>query len=185
MNLPTGQNLFIRARGQHQGGYQTNSGSMVELVRNVYLGGALQLTAAVSRKTHGVAGDFDINLLNANFGPECRSSGGNHTLVFTFTNDVVSGNVTTTSGTGGISGSPIFQGNTMTVNLVGVSDVQKLTLSLSNATDVFAQVLPTTAVSMNLLVGDTNGNKTVNATDIGQTKGQSGAAVRAQTSART
>ena len=46
----------------------------------------LQLTTAVSRKTHGGAGDFDINLpLSGEPGVECRNSGGNHTLVFTFT----------------------------------------------------------------------------------------------------
>jgi hypothetical protein len=65
----------------------------------------------------------------------------------------------------------------MTVNLSGVSDVQKITVTLNNVTDSFAQVLPATAVSMNLLIGDTNGNKTVNATDIGQTKVQSGVPV--------
>ena len=137
------------------------------------------LTSAVSRKTHGGAGDFDIDLLNANFGPECRSSGGNHTLVFTFTNNVTSGSASVTSGTGSVSGSPSFSGNTMTVSLTGVTDVQKITVTLSNVTDSFAQVLPNTAVSMNMLIGDVNGNKTVNSTDVSQTKLQSGQAVTA------
>ncbi len=44
-------------------------------------------------------------------------------------------------------------------------------------TDTFAQMLPDTEVSVNFLLGDTNGNKTVTATDIGQTKGQAGAPV--------
>ena len=129
-----------------------------------------QLATVVSRKTHGGAGDFDIDLLNANFGPECRNSGGNHTLVITFTNDVVSGNASITTGTGSVLGSPSFAANTMTVNLTGVTDVQKITVTLSNVTDSFAQVLPNTAVSMNLLFGDTSGNKTVNASDVSQTK---------------
>ena len=50
---------------------------------------------------------------------------------------------------------------------------------MSNVTDSFAQIMPDTAVSMNLLVGDANGNKIVNATDIGQTKAQSGLPVTA------
>ena len=58
-----------------------------------------------------------------------------------------------------------------------LTDVQKITVTLSNVTDSFAQVLPDTAVSMNMLIGDTNGNKSVNAGDVAQTKGQSGAAV--------
>ena len=139
----------------------------------------LSLTAAVSRKTHGAAGTFDINLLNANFGPECRSSGGSHSLVFTFSDNVVSGNASLTSGTGSILGSPSFNANTMTVNLTGVTDVQKITITLSNVTNSFAQVLPNTAVSMNMLIGDTSGNKTVNASDVAQTKLQSGQALTA------
>jgi hypothetical protein len=137
----------------------------------------LQLTAAVSRKMHGGLGPFDINLpLTGQPGVECRSSGGIHTLVFSFTNNVVSGNASVTSGMG-VAGSPTFSGNTMTVSLSSVADVQKVTVTLSTVTDSFAQVLPDTAVSMNLLIGDTNGSKTVNSTDIGQTKTQSGVPV--------
>jgi hypothetical protein len=65
----------------------------------------------------------------------------------------------------------------MTVNLTGVADVQKITVTLSGVTDSLGQVLPNTAVSMNLLNGDTSGNKMVNASDIGQTKAQSGVPV--------
>jgi hypothetical protein len=140
----------------------------------------LQLTAAVSRKMHGMAGTFDINLplTGPLVGVECRSSGGVHTLVFTFTNNVISGNATVTDGMG-TAGSPSFTGTTMTVNLSGVTDVQKITVTLNAVTDSFAQVLPDTAVSMNLLIGDTNGSKAVNATDVGQTKTQSGVPVTA------
>ncbi len=138
----------------------------------------LLLTGAVSRKMHGAAGTFDIPLpLTAEPGLECRSSSGNHTLVFTFDNTMVSGNASVTGGTGSVSGSPTFSGNTMTVNLTGVADVQKITVTLTGVTDTTAQVLPDTAVSVNMLIGDTNGNKTVNAGDVAQTKGQSGAAV--------
>ncbi len=148
-------------------------------IANVAAPTALQMATAVSRKAHGGAGSFDIDLLNANFGPECRSSGGAHTLVVAFSNDVVSGNASVTAGTGSISGSPTFASNTMTVNLTGVADVQKITVTLTNVTDSFAQVLPSTAVSMNVLAGDTNGNKTVNGTDVSQTKAQSGLTVTA------
>jgi hypothetical protein len=90
---------------------------------------------------------------------------------------MVSGNASVTSGTGSVAGSPIVSGNTMTVNLTGVADVQRIAITLNNATDSFGQVLPDTAVRMNMLVGDTNGNKTVSGSDIGQTKGQSGVPV--------
>ena len=67
----------------------------------------------------------------------------------------------------------------MTVNLTGVADVQLITVTLSNVTDSFGQVLPNTVVSANMLIGDTSGNLTVNASDIGQTKAQSGAVTTA------
>ena len=51
---------------------------------------ALQLTSAVSRKTHGAAGVFDIALpLSGTPGVECRSGAGGHTLVFTFVNNII------------------------------------------------------------------------------------------------
>jgi hypothetical protein len=138
---------------------------------------ALVLTSAVSRKTHGAAGTFDIPLpLTGNPGVECRTGGttNDYTQVFTFTNNVVSGNASVTSGIGSVSGMPTFSGNTMTVNLTGVANVQTLTVTLSGVTDQFSQVLPDTPVSVNMLIGDTNGNGIVNATDIAQTKGQAG-----------
>lgn len=106
---------------------------------------------------------------------ECRSSGGNHKIVFTFANDIVSSsaNLTTQSG-GTISGTASFSGKTMTVNLTGVADQQTITITLNDVTDSFAQVLPTTQVGMSTLVGDTSGNGVVNGTDISQTKFQSG-----------
>ncbi len=136
----------------------------------------LQLASAVSRKTHVGAGDFDIALpLTGEPGLESRSTGGDHTIVVTFSNPPNSGSASITDGTGSVAGSPAFNGNTMTVNLSGVSDVQKLTLKLSSVTDSFGQVLPDTSVSMNVLAGDVNPNKMVNASDIGMTKSQSGA----------
>jgi hypothetical protein len=48
---------------------------------------------------------------------------------------------------------------------------------LSGVTDTFGQILPETAVSVNMLVGDINGSRTVNASDIGAVKAQSGAPV--------
>jgi len=141
---------------------------------------ALQLTSAVSRKTHGAAGTFDIPLpLSGSPGVECRTGGatGDYTQVFTFTNNVTSGNASVTGGIGSVSGMPVFSGNTMTVNLTGVANAQTLTVTLSGVTDEFSQVLPDTPVSVNMLIGDTNGNGVVNATDVAQTKAQVGQSV--------
>ncbi len=140
----------------------------------------LTLGSAVSRKTHTGVGDFDINLpFGGTPGVECRNSGGNHTLVFTFSNTVVSGNASVTSGTGSVSGSPAFSGNTMTVNLTGVANAQNVTVTLSNVTDNVAQVLPDTPFSAGFLVADTNGDGFVNAGDALQTRNRSGQATDA------
>jgi hypothetical protein len=141
---------------------------------------SLQLTSAVSRKTHGDAGTFDIPLpLSGNPGVECRTGGetGDYTLVFTFTNNVTSGNASVTGGIGGVFGPPIFSSNTMTVNLIDVDGVQTLTVTLTNVMDVFSQVLPNASVSMGVLLGDVNGNDVVNASDVSLTKSQVGAPV--------
>ena len=123
---------------------------------------------------------FDVSLpLSGNPGIECRSGGanGDHTLVITFTNVVVSGDAAVSSGTGNVAGPPTFSGNAMTVDLTGVANAQVLTVTLSNVTDQFSQTLPNTNITAAFLVGDTNANGVVNAADVSQTKSQLGQAV--------
>ena len=67
----------------------------------------------------------------------------------------------------------------MTVSLTGVADVQMITLTLTNVTDSFGQILASAAINVNMLIGDTTGNKMVNSTDISQAKMQSGMPVSA------
>lgn len=137
----------------------------------------LALSAAVSRKTHGGAGTFDIDLpLAGTPGVEGRGTGGNHTLVFTFTNNIVSGNAAVSAGVGSVAGPPTFSGRTMSVNLSGVANGQTIIVTLSGVTDQFAQVLPETEVRARMLTGDANGSGTVNATDVGLAKSQVGQA---------
>jgi uncharacterized delta-60 repeat protein len=175
LNLPVGSRFFVRVRGEYVGG--RGSASVIEAVREVFAQ-PLQLNRATSRKAHGSAGEFDIELpLTGAPGVECRSSGGAHTLVITFSNSVAGGSANVTAGKGNVSGAPSFTGNTMTVNLSDVSDVQRITVTLSGITDTFGQTLPETAVSVNMLIGDINGSRTVNASDIGAVKAQSGAPV--------
>jgi len=133
---------------------------------------------AVSRKTHGAAGDFDVPLpLTGSVGIECRrGSGANldeHQIIVTFVNPVTVGSASATSGIGSV-GSFSVSGAQVTVNLTGVANAQTLTVTLGNVNDGvgFGNV----PVSMGLLLGDTNGNGSVSASDIGQTKAQSGQA---------
>jgi subtilisin-like proprotein convertase family protein len=141
---------------------------------------ALNLTSAVSRKTHTGVGDFDISLpLSGSPGVECRTGASGHKLVFTFTNDMADGTATVTGGVGSVSGSPVISANTMTVNLTGVVNAQTLTVTLHGLTDTFAQSLPDTALNVNFLLGDTTGNGVVNASDVSQVKAQVGSPVMA------
>jgi hypothetical protein len=156
-------------------------------------------TSAVSRKTHGGAGDFDITLplsgLPGTLGVECRTGGttNDYQLVVTYpANVVVNGNpqaqVTSGSGvigSGGTSngGVVVVSGNTVTIPLTNVTNDQVINVAL-NGVNNEPGIINTPAgtggnlvIPMGVLVGDTNGNKTVNAGDIGQTKGQSGALV--------
>ena len=91
---------------------------------------------------------------------------------------MVSGNASVTGGIGNVAGMT-FSSDTVTANITGAADVQRLTLTLSNMTDSFAQVLPDTTLDVNILIGDTNANKSVSASDVGQTKAQAGVPVTA------
>ncbi len=138
-------------------------------------------SSAVSRKTHGAAGDFDINLpLSGTPGIECRNgqgAGTDHKIVVTFANPVTVVSAAVTSGTGSVSGSPVVSGNTATVNLTGVTNAQTLIVTLSGVND--GMTMGNVVVPMSILNGDTTGSGSVNAGDVSQTKAQSGAVVGA------
>jgi sugar lactone lactonase YvrE len=140
----------------------------------------LALTNVVSRKTHGSAGTFDVALTLSGAGSpglECRSGGanGNHTLVFTFNHNIANADAAVTSGAGTIANDSVtISDNQVSVDLTGVANAQTLTLSLTGVTDDIGQTMADTTVSASFLQGDTNGNGSVNATDIGQTKASSG-----------
>jgi hypothetical protein len=133
-------------------------------------------TKVVSRKKHGRAGTFDINLpLTGSAGVECRSAGTSNTfqVVFTFPKAVTVGGATVTPGAGGsgsVLGTPIVSadGKTVTVNLTGVTNVQTITVTLSSVSD--GTSTGDVAVLMGMLIGDTTADRTVNTTDINQVK---------------
>jgi uncharacterized repeat protein (TIGR03803 family) len=141
----------------------------------------VQLRSVVSRKTHGGAGTFDVNLpLTGNPGIECRSGPSNdYTMVFTFPNPLTSvGGAAVTSGTGTVSGSAIGADTRQyVVNLTGVTSGQIITVTLANVADSAGNSSASAAASMGVLVGDTNGDGFVNSGDIAQTKSQSGQVV--------
>ena len=142
------------------------------------------LMSVVSRKAHGGAGTFDINLpLTGNAGIECRNGGanGDYTLVFSFTNPLVTvDGASVARGTGSVSSNDndASDPRNYIVNLTGVTDAQAITVSLNNVTDSLGNV-GNVSNSMGVLMGDTNGDGFVNSADISQTKSQSGQPVTA------
>jgi hypothetical protein len=141
----------------------------------------IQLLGITSVKTHGIAGDFGINLPLNGSGIECRNGGAtsDYKLVFDFANSVSSvASATVTSGTGSISSAGV-QGGNYVVFLTGVANAQSIVVTLTGITDSAGNVLPSLSVTMNVLLGDTTADGFVNSADISQTKSQSGNSVSA------
>jgi hypothetical protein len=140
-------------------------------------------TSVVSRKVHGSAGPFDVDLpLTGSPGIECRSGGanGDYTLVFTFANPLANiAGASVASGTASVSTAGIDpnDAHNYIVNLTGVANARVITVDLSNVTDSTGSFGDVVSVSMGVLVGDTTGNGAVNSSDIAQTQSQSGQAV--------
>jgi hypothetical protein len=145
--------------------------------------------SAVSRKMHGAAGNFDVDLpLAGTPGIECRSGGAtnDYTMVVTFGNTVtVNGNpqAQVTAGAGDIGSGGVPNGGVVTVNgaivtipLTNVANAQTLRVTLNSVNSASNVTIP-----MSVLVGDTNANATVNAADVAQTKARLGQAVDATT----
>jgi uncharacterized delta-60 repeat protein len=174
LNLPTGQNFYIRAVGYYRSGRDNGSESTTESVRNAFLGEVPLLTSAFSRKTHGAAGTFDIPLpLTGNVGIECRSGGAtnDYQMIINFATTVTVGSASVTSGTGSVSSFSVT-GPQVTVNLTGVTNAQRITVTLMNVND--GTHMGNVPVSMGVLIGDVNGNAIVNASDVSLTKSQVG-----------
>lgn len=136
------------------------------------------LVNAVSRKTHGAAGPFDIKLAplvpSSSTAIECRNGGASKAfqVVMTFAAPVTFTGASVSPGTGGVASTSGSGTSQATINLTGVDNLQTITVNLLNAstggpaTDI--------AVRMSLVLGDTNGDAVVNSGDIGQTKSRSG-----------
>ena len=147
--------------------------------------------SAVSRKTHGGAGSFDVNLpLTGTPGIECRtgSATNDYSMVVTFSSNV---NVTgspqaqVTSGTGCVgtggvcNGNVSVSGNAVTVPLTNISNAQTIDVRINGVNSTSDAPATDFTIPMSILIGDTNANATVNAADVAQTKARLGQTVGA------
>jgi hypothetical protein len=130
---------------------------------------------AVSRKTHGNAGDFDIDLpLTGPEGIEDRSGGpsGSHKIVVTFPGPIAS---VTSVACGGKPATKSINGSVVTVNCTGVPNARNLAITLTGVSD--GTNTGNVSIPMGVLAGDTNADRFCDAVDVSQTKSQSGKTV--------
>jgi hypothetical protein len=183
-NFTLGSTQFGRGLlvASHDGNHLAlNTGTGVR----VYGVPAVQLVGVASVKNHGGTA-FSIDLpLNGPRAVESRSGGANgtHTVVFTFGQNLTGvDGATVTSGTGTVASSSIDAADPrrFIVNLSGVANRQTVKVTLSGVLDVAGNRTALISAQMGILLGDVNGNGTVNASDIGETKAQSGQPLGAQ-----
>ena len=126
------------------------------------------LTSVVSRKHHGDAGDFDVDLTPPSSGIECRSGGENsaYTMIFSFSVPVTSCGI---ANIGTASNGP--NSNQCTVELTNVPNAQATNVSLTGVIDGSGHVVNATG-TLTLLIGDVTANKSVSNTDVADVKGE-------------
>jgi len=134
----------------------------------------VQALNAISRKGHGPAGTFDIDLpFTGEPGVECRASGenNNHQVVLLFPQRVTYSGASAAPEPGGTAevDSTSTNANEVIVNLKNVSDAQTLTITLHNVNNQADVTIP-----MRIVAGDTNADTRVNVGDTNQTKSNSG-----------
>jgi Dockerin type I domain len=133
------------------------------------------LVSVVSRKTHGIAGTFDVPVpLTGTRGVEPRSGGtnGDYSLIFTFGTPIMSCGTASVSA-GSVSGQS-GGGGTMQcgVNLTGIPNAQYITVTLTGVADTACNVGTVIGPQMGVLLGDVNGDGQVDSADLLKVKQQ-------------
>lgn len=144
--------------------------------------GLLTLLSVISKKIHGST-PFSLaidhtQLITGNVTVEPRAIGTGHTLIFHFDSPVTSAGAVTaldglnaTAGTAAVS----LPGNgDVQVTLTNVNDTRRVKVTLTGLNTSGAA-----SASLGFLLGDVNGNRSVNVTDINAIKSRSGSVVDA------
>jgi hypothetical protein len=135
---------------------------------------ALAVTDLRSRKVHGsTARDVDLRLGDPR-AIECRSggAGGNHQILVTFAGAVTVGGVTVASTDSLATATHTASGAVVTIDLASVTNAQTVWIRLTNVTA--GSATGEVFFPFHVLLGDTNGNGSVTATDISQVKSHAG-----------
>ena len=145
------------------------------------------LVGAFSRKAHGNSGPIDRSLpLQGAVAVESRSggSGGNHTVVFRFVETLSNvGSVRFEGAAGRVSASAIgADAHEYVVELAGVTNAQTISVMLQDITDAAGNTASAVSASMGVLLGDANGDRTVNSGDMQATRSRAGQSANADNS---
>ncbi|CAN5460253.1 hypothetical protein BH18VER2_BH18VER2_02030 [soil metagenome] len=111
--------------------------------------GALQLTSAASRETHGITGTFDVNLPLTGGGIEGRYGPSRQDLVFTFNSNVTGADsVTTSCGTAAQASVDPNDAHSLHVKLTALScDQQFVTVTLNGVHDDQGNTLASASIT--------------------------------------
>lgn len=128
------------------------------------------LLDVVSRKTHGSAGAFDIDLpVIGPVGIECRSGGpdGDYTMIFTFAHNLLRVGAVCCHGAS-VSSSMISTSNPSQyiVNLTSITNASYVTVTLDNVDGSEETHNDTVAQEMGVLMGDVNASGQVDGNDV-------------------
>lgn len=147
-------------------------------------GSSLELTAAVSRKTHGALGDFDLPLVldPAGSGTVEPRAGGPTQVVFTFSENVIAADGMISANEFTIANasfnSASISGNQLTLNLSSVVDQSVVSVGLNGIGSTDGVPLSgDNDVEIRVLLGDTDQNQIVDKPDLQGVKLHAGEAL--------
>jgi hypothetical protein len=131
-----------------------------------------EFIGVVSRKVHGSAGPFDLEIntdiqLPATVEPRSNADGLN--LIYTFGVPIASASVQVISGTAKASDRVVCTDKTVSATFTSVDDAQRLQVKLTQIKAVSGDTLPDVTVNLGLLKGDVDGNGVVDAEDVSWT----------------
>ncbi len=107
---------------------------------------------------------FGIEIYLAGGSVECRNTHGRLTLIFTFSDPLVSAQATLDSGSGQIYYESVVD-KTLTINLRKVADLQTIQVGLNNVTNTSGELLPPMHIDLGMLIGDVDQNRVVDRVD--------------------
>ena len=137
---------------------------------------SLKLKRVVSRKIHGEAGTFEVDLPTAGSpGIECRNDGSNrHTVVLKFSEPLASVGQGSMSNYGSWISAGIGPDPHEYIFAFTAPNGRTVTFNLLNVTDVLNNYVYSVSASVKILRGDSSANGFVSAADVSQVKSEMG-----------